>query len=91
MNAYKRMGHGAKLTSAYMARLVLVAAVMYVNDTDLLHKEKYPTAWNEELIEQVWDATMDWTMLGQAKGGCLKLEKYRVYFQTYKFVRGMCR
>ena len=36
-NAYKHMEHGVKLTSCYAARLFLLAAVMYVDNTDLLH------------------------------------------------------
>ena len=47
------MGHGAKLTSAYMARLSLLAVVIYVDGNDLLHRVKSPTAREEELIEQV--------------------------------------
>ena len=66
VNAYKRMGHGAKLMSAYTARLFLLAAVMYVDDIDLLQREKSLTAYNKELIEQVQDTTMDCTILGQA-------------------------
>ena len=30
---------------------------------------------------------MDWTVLDQATGGCLKPDKCQVYFQTYKFVQ----
>lgn len=37
VNAYRRMGNGAKLTSSYTARMFCLAAVMYVDDTDLLH------------------------------------------------------
>ena len=61
---------------------------MYVDDTDLLYTVKSPTATDEELIEQVQHSTTDWAVLGQAMGECLKPEKCRVYFQTYKFVRG---
>ena len=40
VNAYKIMRYGAKLTSTYMAILFLLAAVTYVDDTNLLHMEK---------------------------------------------------
>ena len=54
VNAYRRMGHGAKLTSSYMNQMFLIAAVMYVDDTDLLHwAPSITTTTNEELIEQV--------------------------------------
>ena len=50
VNAYKGMGYGTKLTSAYMAGLFLLA-VMYVDDADLLHRAESPTAYDKELIE----------------------------------------
>ncbi len=37
INAYWRMGHGAKIFSSYTWRLFHLMAVMYVNDMDLLH------------------------------------------------------
>ena len=37
VNTYKRSGRGAKITPTRTARLVLLAAIMYVNDTGLLH------------------------------------------------------
>ena len=85
------MGHGTKLMSAYMARLLLLVEVMYVDDTDPLHTAKSSTACDKELMEQVQGAMTDWTMLGQVTGNCLKPDKCRVYFQTYKFVRGRHR
>jgi hypothetical protein len=36
-DAYRQMGHGARIQSSYFAILFLLAAVMYVDDTDLLH------------------------------------------------------
>ena len=35
--AYRRMGHGARLTSVMSVRMFLLAAIMHVDDTDLLH------------------------------------------------------
>ena len=37
VRAYRRMGHGARLTSVMSVRMFLLAAIMYVDDTDLLH------------------------------------------------------
>jgi len=91
VNAYKRMGHGAELTSAYTARLFLLAAVMYVDDTDLLHWAPSPETTDEDLIEHVQQATMDWGMLAQSTGGKLKPPKCFVYFLSYCFVHGRAR
>ena len=51
-NAYKRMDNSAKLTSSYAARLFLLAADMYVNDTDLLHWADSQVMEDEELVEK---------------------------------------
>ena len=53
VNAYKRMGHGAKVTSCYAARMFLLAAAMYIDDTDLIHWADSPHANDEEFIAQV--------------------------------------
>jgi hypothetical protein len=37
INAYCRMGHGAKISLSYARRLFHLTAVMYVDDTNLLH------------------------------------------------------
>jgi hypothetical protein len=37
VNAYSCLGHGAKICSSYVGRLFYLSAVMYVDNTDLLH------------------------------------------------------
>ena len=91
VNAYRRMGHGAKLTSAYSSRLFLLAAVMYVDDTDLLHWARSPSTRGDELIQQVQGSTNDWGLLGQATGGALKPEKCFLYLLDYAFPNGRAR
>jgi len=91
INAYKRMGNGAKLTSSYAARIFLLAAAMYVDDTDLLHWADSPVTEDEELVEQVQAATNDFAHLAQASGGALKPEKCFVYFLAYHTVRGQTK
>jgi hypothetical protein len=74
-----------------MARLFVLAAVMYVNDTDMLHWPPSPHSSPEELIEHVQQATMDWGNLTQASGGILKAQKCSAYFMDYKFNRGRAK
>ena len=59
VNAYKRMGHGARLTSAYMARLFVLASVLYVDDGDWFHLGSDATMTDEELVAEVQQATID--------------------------------
>ncbi len=82
------MGHGAKLTSTLTATRFILAAIMFVDDTDLLHWAPLPTTSDEELIEQVQVASDDWGRISQETGGILKPVKCSLYLLTYKFVRG---
>ena len=91
VNAYRRLGHGAVLTSSYMSRIFILAAVLYVDDTDLLHRAVSPTTTDTALIKQVQEATFDWGLLSQATGGAMKQPKCFVYFLTYQFSRGRAR
>ena len=79
VNAYKRMGHGMKLTSADKARLFLLVAVMYVYDTDLLHRAKKSNSMRRnrlnryrvpQLIGQCW-VTQQAGILSQRNAGCV--------------------
>lgn len=88
VSAYRRMGNGAKLTSAYAARQFILAAIMYVDDTDLLHWTASPEATDKEIIALVQKETTQWGMLSQATGGILKSAKCSNYLLTYKFVKG---
>jgi hypothetical protein len=91
INAYRRMGHGKKILSLYSSCLFFLAAVMYVDDTDLLHWPSSNVTDPKELIEYVQHATTDWGKLSQASGGILKAGKCSVYFLDYKFVSGRAR
>ena len=53
IGTYNRNGGGSKITSPYLSRVFLLAAVMYVDDMDLLHWAESPDDEDEELIESV--------------------------------------
>ena len=61
---------------------------MFVDDTDLLHLAPSPETTDEELIDQMQQATLDWGKLAQATGGMLMPPKCFVYFLFYCFVLG---
>jgi hypothetical protein len=88
VNAYRRLGHGAKILSSYTARLFHVSAVIYVDDTDLLHWPSDGGTDPDELVLHVQEATRDYGLLVQASGGILKEKKCSMYFLDYKVVRG---
>jgi hypothetical protein len=48
INAYRCMGHGAKSRSPYAQRLFHLPAVMYIDDTDLLHWPELSTTESDK-------------------------------------------
>ena len=53
IGAYKRYGGEDKITSPCLVRVFFLAVVMYVDNTDLLHRAESPEDKDEELIESV--------------------------------------
>jgi hypothetical protein len=88
VNAYWQMGHGARVYSLYRSRVFILAAVMYVDNTNLLYWPASRSTDPDELVAHVQRATMDWTHLAQASGGILKDKKCSVYFLDYKYTNG---
>jgi hypothetical protein len=91
VNTYCNLGHGAKICSSYVGRLFHLSAVMYVDDTGLLHWPYSAHLDPGNLIAYVQQETMDYGHLAQAFGGILKEKKCSVYFMDYMYVRGWLR
>ncbi len=81
VNAYQCIDHGTRIKSAYVGRLFWLAAVMYVDDTDILHWP--PSPHTDDDVQQ---AITDWGHLSHASSGILKAPKCSIYFLSYKFV-----
>jgi hypothetical protein len=86
--AYINMGHGVQVTTAVTGLLFAIAAIIYVDDTDLLHWARTAGMTDEEFFAQVQQATIDWGKLAIASGGSLKPEKCFWYLIAFKFVHG---
>jgi hypothetical protein len=50
VKAYLHEGHGAQIYSSYYKQLLLLAAVMYVDDTDLIHWSRIPGCTPEDVL-----------------------------------------
>ena len=85
VNGYRRAGGGAKITSPYFARVFLLAAVMYVDDTDLMHWPEDPNASDEDLIEKVQEELTLWGEIMQSTGAVLKALKSSLFLLAYKW------
>ena len=86
--AYKFKGYGAFFASAWSGMILGIAAILYVDDTDLLHVSRSPSTPENEFCLEVQNATHYWASLLQATGGNLKPEKCYWYLLSYKFVHG---
>ncbi len=75
VNAYRRMGHSAKVLSSYTWQLFHLTAVMHVDDTNLLHWPGASDIDYDKLIEAKQRATTDYGRLTIASRGILKQTK----------------
>ncbi len=91
VKAYLRDGYGAQIYSSYYKQLLLLAAFMYVDDTDLIHWSRTPDCNPKELITAAQTATYAWGELAIATGAAIKLEKCYTYFLSYWFDKGRAK
>jgi hypothetical protein len=83
VNGYKTLGHGAEMYGAWTGDLMKLAALLYVDDSDLLHMFKEVMS-DDEFLEKVQRATDDWGGIVKATGGSLKPAKCFWYLMSYK-------
>ncbi len=50
VNAYLRDGHGSRTLTSYSHRLLTLSAILYVDDTDMIHATPSVSATAQELI-----------------------------------------
>ena len=71
-----------------MVIVFLFAAVMYVDDTDLLHWAASPEDKDEEPIKSVQRDVKSWGEIVQSTGGILKAMKCSLFLLTYNWFNG---
>jgi hypothetical protein len=88
VNAYLCNGYGAQIYSSYYKQLLQLAAIMYFDDTDLIHWSCTPICYPKELIAAAQTATYTWGGLAIATGAAMKPEKCYANFLLYWFDKG---
>jgi hypothetical protein len=86
--AFLQLGHGVQISTTVTGFVFTLAAILYVDDTDVLHRAKSPTMSDEEFFDQVQQATNDWANLAIATGGALKPKKCFWYLIAFRFCNG---
>jgi hypothetical protein len=90
IKVYQRQGHGAHFAPGLAWDAFTIAAVINVDDSDLLHLAR-GTPTDAEFLESVQAATIDWTGLVHTSGGSLKPAKCFWYMLGWKWVKGEAR
>jgi hypothetical protein len=88
VKAYICDGFGAQIYSSYYRQLLILAAVMYVDDTDLVHWFHLPFRSPVKLIATAQTATYAWGGHAIATGAAMKPDKCYAYFLSYWNNRG---
>ena len=87
INGYKSLGHGVDLYSAWTGVLFTLEAMIFVDDSDLLHMVS-ETMSDEDFISKLQSATDDWAGIVNATGGSLKPPKCFWYMLSHVWKNG---
>jgi hypothetical protein len=74
INVYRNLGHGVTFIGAWAQDAFTLAAVLYIDDSDLFHMATGMPS-DEEFLQLVQNATNDWAGLVHVTGGALKPQK----------------
>jgi hypothetical protein len=88
INAYRALGHGTSFVGAWSGDVFFLAAVLFVDNSDLLHMVNSQTSTNQAFFDKVWKASFDWGRLVQATGGYLKHVKCFWYMMFWRWSKG---
>jgi hypothetical protein len=88
VNAYCRMGHGARICLSYVSCTFLLSTVMYVNNTDLLHWPQSSGMSPEELITHVQQVTWIMAVWHRPPGASSRRRNVCSIFLIKKFICG---
>ncbi len=82
INAYKWLGHGVNFAWPWSGDAFYLAAVLFVDDSDLFHLAELSET-DDNFFERVQEARFDWGGLVQATGGLLKPSKCFWYMLSW--------
>ena len=88
INSHKRVGHGTQYLSCLSGVLFFLAAIVYVDDTDLLLRIRRFSDTEKDFARQIQQALWDWGMIVMATGGYLKQKKCYVSLSFFHFKNG---
>jgi hypothetical protein len=90
INVYHQLGHGTEFVGAWSRDTFVLAAVLYVYDSDLFHMAK-GFSTNNKFVALVQSATNAWAALVHATGSSLKPQKCFWYMMGWWWIKGVPR
>ena len=91
INSYKSFGHGVKFVSPVTGLIFFFAAILYVDDTDLLLCADSPTMSDVDFFAKIQRSVTAWAKIVVVTGGSLKASKCHASVASFKFVQGKAR
>ena len=88
LNTDHQEGYGDELTTGWLEKCQRIAAILFVDYTDLLHWHGGPTRSDEILVQHVLQARHFWAEVLQVTQDNLKLAKCYYYLLMWKFDEG---
>jgi hypothetical protein len=85
----ERLGHVSSFVGAWSGILFVLAAIIYVDDTDLLLRANSRDMSTDEFYDQCQAAVTDWGQIVLATGGFLKASKCFWYMMAWRWVKGV--
>lgn len=89
VGALERLGHASSFAGAWTGILFCLAAVIYVDDTDLLIRASSRDLTIADFYDQCQSAVTDWGRIVLATGGYLKASKCFWYMMAWKWHKGV--
>jgi hypothetical protein len=90
INVYRNLGYGVTFVGAWTRDAFILAAVLYVDNSDLFHMTQ-GTPTDDKFLALVQQATDDWAGLVHATGGSLKPQKCFWYMLGWLWKKGKAR
>ena len=89
VESYKRLGHASTFVGSWTGIMFLLAAILYVDDTDLLIVAQDRDMSLDAFFQQTQQSVLDWGLIVQATGGYLKATKCFWYMMAWRWKNGV--
>jgi hypothetical protein len=89
VGALQRLGHASTFSGAWTGLLFTLAAIIYVDDTDLLLRSSSRHNSMDDFFGECQSAVTDWGQIVLATGGYLKATKCFWYMMAWKWINGV--